>query len=210
MIILGMSKWSFQWITNFLNYIINIQSYQNTNKITFHSNSFLFACFSIALGCCKCATMRFHCATVLVVLSICALRGNIADDAMQMDDKSLYLFCTINEMPHVTVTITKNALLAAIASYISITTIYTVGYLQIFNTGHFFSSRHCHDLERKKHWISMVFNENTNYDFILLSKQGRTPLKYEAVLTTEHFFENFWGGLPGCSSASCGNSQQDL
>jgi len=47
---------------------------------------------------------------------------------------------------HVTVTITKNALMAAVARYISITTIYTVGYLQIFNTGHFFSSRHCHDL----------------------------------------------------------------
>jgi len=69
------------------------KSYQNTNKITFHSNSFLFACFSIALGCCKCARIRSHCATVLVVLSICALRGNIADDAMQMDvNKSLYPF----------------------------------------------------------------------------------------------------------------------
>jgi len=91
--------------------------------------------------------MRFHCATVLVVLSICTLRGNIADDAMQMDvDKSLYPFYTIKEMAHVTVTITKNASLAAIARYISITTICTVGYLQIFNTGHFFSSKHCHDL----------------------------------------------------------------
>jgi len=81
-IILGLSKWSFQWITNFVNYIINIQSYQNTNKIKFHSNSFLSACFSIALQCCKYARMRFHCATVLLVLSICALRGNTADDAM--------------------------------------------------------------------------------------------------------------------------------
>jgi len=91
--------------------------------------------------------MRFHCATVLVVLSICALRGNIADDAMQVDvHKSLYPFYTIKEMLHVTVTITKNASLAAIARYISITTTYTVGYLQIFNAGHFFSSKHCHDL----------------------------------------------------------------
>jgi len=73
-------------------------------------------------------------------------------------------------------------LLAAVARYISITTIYTEGYLQIFNTGHFFSSRHWHIAMmealdgsiRKKHWISMVFNENTNYDFILLSKQGCT------------------------------------
>ena len=91
-----------------MDYIINIKSYHNTNKITFHSNSFLFACFSIALECCKCARMRFHCATVLVVLSICALRGNIADDAMQIDvHKTLYPFYTTKEMPYVTVTITE-------------------------------------------------------------------------------------------------------
>jgi len=91
--------------------------------------------------------MRFHCATVLVVLSICALRGNIADDAMQMDvAKSLYPFYTTKGMPHVTEIIRKNAALAAIARYISITTIYKVGYLQIFNAGHFFSSKHCHNL----------------------------------------------------------------
>jgi len=161
MIILRLSKWSFQWITNFVNYTINIQSYQNTNKITFHSNSFLFACFSIALECCKNARMIFHCATVLVVLSICELRGNIADDAMQMDDKSLYPFYTTKAMPHVTVTITKNASLAAVARYISIRTIYTVRYLQIFNTGHFFSSKalpwfvkkealDCHSFQRKR------------------------------------------------------------
>jgi len=52
--------------------------------------------------------MTFHCATVLVVLSICALRGNTADDAMQVDvNKSLYPFYTTKEMAHVTVTITK-------------------------------------------------------------------------------------------------------
>ena len=77
--------------------------------------------------------MRFNCATALVVLNICALRENIADDAMQMDDKSLYPFYTTKEMSHVTVTITRNAV---IARYISIMTTYTVGYLQIFNTGH--------------------------------------------------------------------------
>ena len=127
---LGLSKWNFQSITNFVTYIINMQSYQNTNKITFHSISFLFACFSIALQCCKYARMRFHCATVLVVLSICSLRGNIADDAMQMDvHKTLYPFYTTKKMPHVTVTITKNALLAAVARYISITRICTAGYL---------------------------------------------------------------------------------
>jgi len=37
----------------------------------------------------------------------------------------------------------------------------------------------------------MVFNENTNYDFILLSEQGRTHLIYSTELTTEHIFENF-------------------
>jgi len=51
--------------------------------------------------------MRFHYAIVLVVLNICALRENTADDAMQMDDKSLYPFYTTKEMPRVTVTITK-------------------------------------------------------------------------------------------------------
>ena len=85
-----------------------MQSYQNTNKITFNSNSFLFACFSIALECCKYARMRFHCATVLVVLSICALRGNTAEDAMQMDvRKTLYPFYTTKKMPNVTVAITE-------------------------------------------------------------------------------------------------------
>jgi len=43
----------------------------------------------------------------------------------------------------------------------------------------------------------MVFNENTNYDFILFSKQGRTQLIYSTELTTEHVFENF-GVMPGC------------
>jgi len=82
-----------------------------------------------------------------VVLSICALRGNIADDAMQMDvHKTLYTFYTTKKMPHVTVTITKNASLAAIARYNSITTTYIVRNLQIFNAGHFFSSKHCNDL----------------------------------------------------------------
>ena len=51
------------------------------------------------------------------------LRGNIADDAIQMEvHKTLYPFYTTKKMPHVTVTITKNASLAAIARYISITT----------------------------------------------------------------------------------------
>ena len=66
---------------------------------------------------------------------------------MQIDiHETLYPFYTTKEMPHVTATVTKNASLAAIARYISITTIYTVRYLQIFNAGHFFSSKHCNDL----------------------------------------------------------------
>jgi len=34
----------------------------------------------------------------------------------------------------------------------------------------------------------MVFNETTNYDFILLSKQGRTQLIYSTELTTSDGF----------------------
>ena len=167
MIILGLSKWSFQWITNFVNYILNIQSYQNTNKTHISFKSLLvFGGVSIALECCKCARMRFRCATVLVVLSICATYR----DPMQMDvQKTHYPFYTTKKLPHVTVTITKNASLAAIARYVSITTIYIVCNLQIFKAGHFFSSKYCNDLQRKKHWIAMVFNESTNYDFILHS-----------------------------------------
>jgi len=75
------------------------------------------------------------------------LRGNIADDAMQMDvQKTLNPFYTTNKMPHVTVTITKTVSLAKITRYISITTIYIVRNLQIFNARHFFSSKHCNDL----------------------------------------------------------------
>jgi len=76
-----------------------------------------------------------------------SLRGNIADDAMQIDvQQTLYPFYTTKKMPHGTVTITENASLAAIARYISIMTICTVGYLQIFNAGDLFSSKQCHDL----------------------------------------------------------------
>jgi len=79
---------------------------------------------------------------------------------MQIEvQKTLYPFYTTKKMPHVTVTITKNISLAAIARYNNITTIYIVRNLQIFNAGHFFSSKHCNDLERKKHWIAMVFTK---------------------------------------------------
>jgi len=52
----------------------------------------------------------------------------------------------------------------------------------------------------------MVFNENTNNDFILLSKQGRTQLVYSSELTTEHIFAKFGGELPSCSPPDCGIS----
>jgi len=69
---------------------------------------------------------------------------------MQMDvHETLYPFYTTKEIPHVTVTITKNASLAAIARYISITTIYIVRYLQIFKDSQrrdFFPSKQCNDL----------------------------------------------------------------
>jgi len=52
-------------------------------------------------------------------------------------------------------------------------------------------------------WIAMVFND---HDFILLNKQGRTQLIYSTKLTTEHVFEIFGGGLPGCSPPDCGTS----
>jgi len=49
----------------------------------------------------------------------------------------------------------------------------------------------------------MVFNGTTNYDFILVSKQGRTQLIYSTELTTEHVFENFRSEFPGCSPPDC-------
>jgi len=56
----------------------------------------------------------------------------------------------------------------------------------------------------------MVFNENTNHDFTLLSKQGRTQLVNSTELTTEHVFEKFGGICPvalpliaGSASKTC-------
>jgi len=54
----------------------------------------------------------------------------------------------------------------------------------------------------------MVFNETTNYDFILLSKQDRTQLIYLTEQTTEHVFENFDGELPGCSLLIVGSASK--
>jgi len=44
----------------------------------------------------------------------------------------------------------------------------------------------------------MVFNENTNYDFILLSKQGRTQLNIQLNM----FLKNS-GGIAGCFPPNC-------
>jgi len=88
--------------------------------------------------------MRFHCTTVLVVLSICVLRGNVADDAMQVDvNKWLYPFYTA----HVTVPITKKRFVGGNSQ----------GYQYCDNShsrlsadfstqGISFSSKDCHDL----------------------------------------------------------------
>ena len=137
----------------------------NTNKITFHSNSFFFACFSIALECCKYAGMRFHCATVLVVLSICALRGNIADDAMQMDvQNSLSFLHYKGNAP----CYGNNHKKRFVGSNSQVYYYYDNLHSRLsadFQHRAFFSNKHCHDLQRKKHWLAMVFNENTNYDF---------------------------------------------
>jgi len=50
----------------------------------------------------------------------------------------------------------------------------------------------------------MVFNETTNNDFNLLSKQGSTHLTY----STEHVFENFEGELPDCSPLIAGSANK--
>ena len=56
----------------------------------------------------------------------------------------------------------------------------------------------------------MVFNETTNDDFILLSKQGGTQLIYSTELTIEHVSENFGRNCPvappliaGSASKTC-------
>jgi len=50
----------------------------------------------------------------------------------------------------------------------------------------------------------MVFNETTNYDFNVPSKQGRTQMIFAGkqndcnlmlYLTTKHVFGNFWGAI---------------
>ena len=151
--------------------------------------------------------MRFHCATVLVVLSICAPQrehcwrcnaNGRSQNALSFLHQKENAPCHGNNH--------KNASLSAIGRYISITTIYTVRNLQIFNAGNFFSSKHYNYLLRKKHLFAIVFNETINHDFILiilLRKQGRTELIYSIELTSEHVFENVGRELYGCSPSNC-------
>jgi len=86
---------------------------------------------------------------------------------MQLDvHKTLYPFYTTNKMPHVTVTITKNASLAAIARYISYTTMYTVGYLQISTQGISFQVGIAMIFKEKSNGLPWFSTKTTNYDFI--------------------------------------------
>ena len=54
----------------------------------------------------------------------------------------------------------------------------------------------------------MVFDEITNDDFILLSKQGRCHLIYSTELTAEHVFENFWGNCPVALPLTAGSANK--
>jgi len=117
-------------------------------KYTFHLNSSLFSVeFPLLRNVASAREWDFTAQQFWWSWAFAHFSGNIADDAMQMDvHTTLYPFYATKKMPHVTVTITKNASLAAVARYISITTIYTERNLQILNAGHFVSSKHCNDL----------------------------------------------------------------
>jgi len=147
-IILGLSNWRFQWITNFVNYIISIQSYQNTSKMHI-SFKYLLVCVLL----CWFGMLQVRKKEISLRNSsggseyLRPLEGTLLTMQCKWTFTKRFILSTWQrKCPHVTVTITKNASLAAIARYISITTIYTVGYQQIFNVGHFFTSKHCHEL----------------------------------------------------------------
>jgi len=82
--------------------------------------------------------------------------------------------------------------LSAIARYINITTIYTVGYLQIFNAGHFFQVSIALICNVKS--IGLIwFSSNPQIMTLCTYKQGHTQLIYSTELKTEYVFEYFWG-----------------
>ena len=107
-------------------------------------------------------------------------------------------------------TITKNASLAEIARYISITTISTVGYLQIFNAGHFFSSKHCNDLQRKKHWDCHGFRRNHKVWLYFTWQAGPQPADIFNWTNSWTCFWQFFGGIARLLSPLLRDQQQDL
>jgi len=108
-------------------------------------------------------------------------------------------------MSQVRATITKNASLAATARYISIATIFTVSYLQVFNAEHFFSSTVSIAMICKERSIGLPwFSTKPQIMTLLVSKQGRTQLVYSTEQTIEHVFENFGAELSGCSPPDFG------
>ena len=87
--------------------LYNTISYQNTHFLEMTPR---FRCTSIALECCKCARRRFDFTAQQFWWSwvFAHLRGNIADDAMQMDVHKMFnSFYTKKKMRRVTVAITK-------------------------------------------------------------------------------------------------------
>ena len=148
MIISGLSKWSFQWITNFC---------ELYNKYTILSKYEKNTHFIQIASCLRAFPLLWNVASARE-WDLTAQQfwwswvfAHSEETLLKMQCKwtliNRFILSTLQrKCPIFTVTITKNASLAEIARYISITTIYTVGYLQIFNAGHFFSSKHCNDL----------------------------------------------------------------
>jgi len=94
--------------------------------------------------------MRFHCATVLVVLSICVpYREHCWRCNANGRSENALSFLHYKENTPCYGNNHKKRFVGSIARYNSITTIYIVRNLQIFNAGHFFSSKHCNDLQRR-------------------------------------------------------------
>ena len=109
MIILGLSKWSFQWITKFCKlynkYIILSKYEQNTHVIQIAS---CLRAFPLLWNVASAREWDITAQQFWWSWVFAPLRGNIADDALQMDvHKTLYPFYTTKKMPHVTATITK-------------------------------------------------------------------------------------------------------
>jgi len=85
-----------------------------------------------------------------------------------------FILSTLQGNAHVTVPITKNASLAAIARYISIMTIYTVGYLQVFQRRAFLFQV----------WIAMICKERSIALPWFLTKTQLMTLFYLACRAT--------------------------